>query len=137
MSSYRLVLNTPSVLDDTQGRVPELAGIKNKIGRVVSDLFRDFFGIDLIEILSLIPVNGDLITGFEFGEVVEGVQMAKGVGPGKIAPAMGGKNGGCLILFWSTKIRNLPDALLENFLPVFSWMNFSSNSDGVDDEAIF
>lgn len=137
MSSYRLLLNTLSVLDDTQGRVPELTGIENKIGGVISDLFRKFFGIDLITILSLIPVDNDFVIGFEFGEIIERVEVAKGVGPGEIAPAMGSKDSGKLVLFWSTEVGYMPDTLFKEILPVFTLINFTLNPDGVDNKAVF
>lgn len=137
MSSYRLLLNTLSVLDDTQGRVPELTGIENKIGGVISDLFRKFFGIDLITILSLIPVDNDFVIGFEFGEIIERVEVAKGVGPGEIAPAMGSKDSGKLVLFRSTEVRYVPDTLFKEILPVFTLINFTLNPDRVDNKAVF
>ena len=63
--------------------------------------------------------------------------MAKGVGPREIAPTVGGKNGGYVLLFRSAKFRYVPDALLEYFLPVLSLMDFTSDTNGFDDEAIF
>lgn len=39
--------------------------------------------------------------------------MAEGVGPGEIAPAVGSQNGRYVLLFRSTKLGYVPDALLK------------------------
>jgi len=114
-----------------------LAGIENEVSGVISDLFGDFFGIDLIVILPLIPVNGDFIVSFKFREIVEGIEVAEGVSPGEIAPAMSGEDGGYLILFWGAKVGYVPNTLFEKLLPVFALVNFAPNTNGFDNETAF
>lgn len=88
-------------------------------------------------ILSLVPVDDDVVANVEFGEVVEGVEIAKSVGPGEVAPAMSGQNGGELVVFRSTEVGYEPDTLLEKGLVVLALVDFTSDTDRVDDEAVF
>ena len=132
-----LFLDALSVLDNTQGRVPELASIENEVGGVISDLFGDFFSVDLIVILSLVPVENNLVIDFKFRKIIEGIKMAEGVSPGEIAPAMSGKNSRYLILFWSAEVGYVPDTLFKEILPVFTLINFTSNPDRLNDKAVF
>ena len=88
-------------------------------------------------ILSLMPVDGDIVINVEFGEVVEGIEVAEGISPGEVTPAMGSKDGGELVIFRSTEVRYKPDALLEKSLVVLTLVNFTSDANRVDDETIF
>ena len=50
---------------------------------------------------------------------------------------MGGQDDGLAVVFWGAETGDLPDAVFEDFLPIFSLVDFSSYPNGFYNEAIF
>lgn len=87
--------------------------------------------------MALVPDDFDPITDLEFGQIVEGVEGAEGAGPGNVAETVSGEDDGECVIFRGAEVGNAPDAGFEDFGPVFAFMDFTPDTDFLDDEAIF
>lgn len=65
--------DTFCVNEDSDGAIPQLAGIQYEVGRIVSNSGAFAFVVDFVFELTLFPNKADFVAFFEFREVVEGV----------------------------------------------------------------
>lgn len=53
--------------------IPHFTSVKDEIGGIVGNFIAGLTGVDFVGVFSLIPDDLNLITGVEFGKVVEGI----------------------------------------------------------------
>lgn len=84
----------------------------------------------------MVPDDLDLITDGQFGEIVEGIEGAEGIGPGDVTPAVGGENHRLSCVFRGSEVSDAPNAGFEDRVPVVALVDLAADTDFVDDEAV-